>query len=133
MAQLRSDWGDVYLFAHAGGRYTATARFGQREVLSAEDPEELLARIRRHYRRDPPEERCSTWRRCAHKACRRADLGCNAAVKASARPPPRIALCGSCALRSAPSRPDDNQGGQDRARHSLRRQRRGPALGQKLA
>jgi hypothetical protein len=42
------------------GRYTATAMFGQRDVLSADDPDELLARIRGHYRREPLEERCTT-------------------------------------------------------------------------
>ncbi len=60
LAQLRYHWGDVYRFAVADGRYIATAMFGQRDVLSAADPDELLAKIRQHYRRDLLEERCST-------------------------------------------------------------------------
>lgn len=60
MTQLRFHWGDVYRIAYSAGQYTATAKFGDRDVLSADDPVGLLAKIRRHYRRDPPEERCST-------------------------------------------------------------------------
>ncbi len=60
MAQLRYHWGDVYQFTIADGRYRAAARFGQREMLDAEDPRELLGKVRRHYRRDLPQERCST-------------------------------------------------------------------------
>jgi hypothetical protein len=60
MAQLNFHWGDAYAFAIVNGRYTATARFGQRDVLSASDPDNLLVKVRRHYRRDPPEERSST-------------------------------------------------------------------------
>lgn len=60
MAQLRFHWGDCYAFAAASGRYAATAKFGKRDVLTADDPEELLGKIRRHYRRKPLEERCST-------------------------------------------------------------------------
>jgi hypothetical protein len=58
IAQLRYHWGDVYRFALVDGRYTATARFGQRDVVSADDPDELLTRIRRHY--PGPSERSST-------------------------------------------------------------------------
>jgi hypothetical protein len=54
---MRFHWGDVYRFAVVAGRYMATARFGTREVLAADDPEELLAKIRRHY--PGPSERCS--------------------------------------------------------------------------
>jgi hypothetical protein len=60
MAQLRFHWGDAYRFTALKGHYTATAKFGSQDVLQADDPEQLLAQIRRHYRRDPPEERCST-------------------------------------------------------------------------
>jgi hypothetical protein len=59
MAQLRYHWGDVYAFAVVHGRYTATAKYGDRDVLAADDASELLAKIRRHYRKSP-EERCST-------------------------------------------------------------------------
>lgn len=60
MAQLRRHWGDVYRFSVVDGRYTATAKFGRRDVLDANDPEELLGKIRRHYRPGLLEERCST-------------------------------------------------------------------------
>jgi hypothetical protein len=60
MAQMRYHWGDVYRFAVTDGRYTATAKFGQRDVLAADNPDELLASVRRHYRPDLLEERCST-------------------------------------------------------------------------
>jgi hypothetical protein len=60
LAQLRYHWGDAYVIAVIDGHYTATARFGQREVLDGLDPDELLRKIRRHYRRDPLQERCST-------------------------------------------------------------------------
>ena len=61
MASLRYHWGDAYELAVADGHYTATAKFGQRDVLSADDAEELLVKIRRHYRRDSLEERSSTY------------------------------------------------------------------------
>lgn len=60
MAQLRYHWGDRYEFTVADGRYMATARFGRRDVLEAADPEDLLGQVRRHYRPDILEERCST-------------------------------------------------------------------------
>jgi hypothetical protein len=61
LAHLRFHWGQEYKFRLAGGTYTATARFGKADVLEADDPEELLARVRRHYSRgNRPEERCST-------------------------------------------------------------------------
>lgn len=60
MAHLRYHWGDVYMFKLAKGRYFAAANFGQRDVLEAGDPEELLQKVRRHYLRDAPQERCST-------------------------------------------------------------------------
>ncbi len=60
IAQLRYHWGDVYTFTVADGRYIATARFGQRDVLYGAGPDELLGKIRRHYRQDLLEERCST-------------------------------------------------------------------------
>jgi hypothetical protein len=59
LATIRYHWSDVYEITVANGRYTATAKYGQRDVLAASDPEELLGKIRRHYRR-PPEERSST-------------------------------------------------------------------------
>jgi hypothetical protein len=59
MAQLRWHWGDVYDFAVVEDKYTATAKFGSRDQLSADDPEDLRALVRRHYRR-PLEERSST-------------------------------------------------------------------------
>jgi hypothetical protein len=48
------------LTASAVDSGTATAKYGQHDVLTAADLEELLAKIRRHYRRDPLEERSST-------------------------------------------------------------------------
>lgn len=60
MTNLRYHWGDVYAFSVSEGRYAATAKFGQGDVLTGDDPEELLAKIRRHYHRDPLEERSST-------------------------------------------------------------------------
>jgi hypothetical protein len=60
IAQLRYHWGDRYSFSVTHGRYLATAKFGQREVLEADDPDELLRKIRRHYRSDGLQERCST-------------------------------------------------------------------------
>jgi hypothetical protein len=60
MAELRYHWGDVYEFAVVGDRYTATAKFGSRDQLSADRPEELGAMVRRHYRPDLLQERCST-------------------------------------------------------------------------
>jgi hypothetical protein len=60
MTQLRYDWGDAYSLAIVGGRYTATAKFGKRDVMVADDPTELLRQIRQHYGRDLLQERCST-------------------------------------------------------------------------
>jgi hypothetical protein len=60
LAQLRYHWGDVYTFALVGGRYTATAKFGKGDVLDADDGDELLRQVRRHYGRDMLQERCST-------------------------------------------------------------------------
>lgn len=60
LAQMRYHWGDSYRFAVVDGRYTATAKFGQRDVLAANSPDALLAKIRQHYRPDLLEERCST-------------------------------------------------------------------------
>jgi len=59
MAQLRYHWGDVYTFALVGGQYRATARFGKGDVLDADDPDELLRQIRRHYGPELLRERCS--------------------------------------------------------------------------
>jgi hypothetical protein len=59
LASIRYHWSDVYEITAANGRCTATAKNGDRDVLAADDPEELLGKIRRHYRR-PLEERSST-------------------------------------------------------------------------
>jgi hypothetical protein len=59
LASIRYHWSDVYQITVANGQYTATAKYGERDVLAADDPEELLAKIRRHYRR-PGQERSST-------------------------------------------------------------------------
>jgi hypothetical protein len=60
LAQMRFHWDDAYDFAFSNGSYNATAKFGQCEVLSSEDPEDLLRKIRRRYRRDRPIEKSST-------------------------------------------------------------------------
>jgi hypothetical protein len=60
LASLRFHWGDTYDFHKAAGRYSATAKFGKGEILTAEDPEAHLTKVRRHYRPDPLDERCST-------------------------------------------------------------------------
>jgi hypothetical protein len=59
LASIRYHWSDAYQITAVNGHYTATARYGDRDVLTADEPEELLAKIRRHYRR-PTEERSST-------------------------------------------------------------------------
>ncbi len=59
LAHLRFHWDDAYVFAFSPGRYSATAKFGRRDVLSSGDPEELLRMIRRHYRRDRLVEKSS--------------------------------------------------------------------------
>jgi hypothetical protein len=59
MARLRFHWGP-YGFIVKGGTYTAVAKFGSHDILIAEDPEDLLAQIRRHYGSDTTVERCST-------------------------------------------------------------------------
>jgi hypothetical protein len=58
LAQMRFHWGDVYVFAIVMGRYTATAKFSTHNVLTADDPEQLLDKIRQHY--PGPSERSST-------------------------------------------------------------------------
>jgi hypothetical protein len=60
LAHLRFHWDDAYHFAFRNGSYSATAKFGRCEVLSADDPEELLRKIRRHYRRHRLVEKSST-------------------------------------------------------------------------
>jgi hypothetical protein len=56
---LRFHWSDVYQIAkRRSGQYVAEAKFGQRETLTAEDPGELLRKIRQHY--PGPSERSST-------------------------------------------------------------------------
>jgi hypothetical protein len=59
LASMKFHWQDAYDLRLTAGQYTATAKFGTHETLAADDPEQLLVMIRRHYRRDPPEERYS--------------------------------------------------------------------------
>jgi hypothetical protein len=49
---------DPYRIALRDGTYTATAKFGKCDVLSSDDPGELLRKIRQHY--PGPSERSST-------------------------------------------------------------------------
>jgi hypothetical protein len=51
------NWGDVFTFARPTGdddRWTATANFGDQDVIAAETSEVLLTEVRSHYTRDPP-------------------------------------------------------------------------------
>ena len=50
LAFLRHHWDRVYDFTREDGQYVATARYGQRDRLTAATPEELLSLVRRHYR-----------------------------------------------------------------------------------
>jgi hypothetical protein len=59
MEYFRTHWGDVYAFAEQNGQYTAREKFGHHEELAADTPEQLLTKIRRHYR-GPRSERSST-------------------------------------------------------------------------
>jgi len=59
LAFLRYHWDEVYNFTRDGPQYVATAKYGQRDRLTANTPEQLLSMVRRHYR-PPPAERCST-------------------------------------------------------------------------
>jgi hypothetical protein len=50
---LNIHWGVQYAFAAPavpGGSWTATARFGQGDLLNGESAGELLERVRHHYR-----------------------------------------------------------------------------------
>jgi hypothetical protein len=58
LALLNFHWDDAYHFALVDGTYTATAKFGKCDVLSSDDPDELLRQIRRNY--PGPSERSST-------------------------------------------------------------------------
>jgi len=49
MAYLRYRWEHAYTFAVSDGKYTALARSGDRDLLTADDPDELLIKVRRHY------------------------------------------------------------------------------------
>ncbi len=49
MAFLRFHWDDAYVFAVTDGRYTARAKFGEKDLLEADTPEKLLSMVRRHY------------------------------------------------------------------------------------
>jgi len=44
MAYLRYRWEHAYTFAVSDGKYTALARSGDRDLLTADDPDELLWR-----------------------------------------------------------------------------------------
>jgi hypothetical protein len=46
---LQFHWGDVYTLRKARGRYTAEAKFGDHDLLAADSPDELAAKLRRHY------------------------------------------------------------------------------------
>ena len=59
LAFLRHHWGQVYDFARDGAQYVATARWGDRDRLTAATPGQLLTLVRRHYQ-PPAGERCST-------------------------------------------------------------------------
>ncbi len=58
LAQLRFHWDDAYRIALRDGTYTATAKFGKCDVLTSDDPDDLLRMIRQHY--PGPSERSST-------------------------------------------------------------------------
>jgi hypothetical protein len=58
LALLNFHWDDAYRIAIRDGTYTATAKFGKCDVLSSDDPDELLRQIRQHY--PGPSERSST-------------------------------------------------------------------------
>jgi hypothetical protein len=49
LAEMRFHWGDVYVFAACEEGFKATGKFGEREVLTAPDLQELLTKVRRHY------------------------------------------------------------------------------------
>lgn len=49
LAYMRYHWEDAYTFEFANGKYSATAKFGAHELLTADDPDNLLIKIRRHY------------------------------------------------------------------------------------
>lgn len=49
LAYLRHHWGDVYTISKQGGTWTAVARFGDRETLTAGSADDLIVMIRRHY------------------------------------------------------------------------------------
>jgi hypothetical protein len=46
---LRRHWGDAYSITVRGGTWTAVARFGDRQTLTAGSADELSGMIRRHY------------------------------------------------------------------------------------
>jgi hypothetical protein len=46
---LDSNWGEAYKFSHDMRSYKAIAQFGKHDVLTAETPNELLGKVRRHY------------------------------------------------------------------------------------
>jgi hypothetical protein len=59
LESLRFHWSDVYQIGRRrGGQYVAIAKFGEQEMLTAEDAGELLRKIRLHY--PGPSERSST-------------------------------------------------------------------------
>lgn len=56
---LRKHWGTVYDFGESGGRYTATARFGDRQELASRDINELSVMIWHHYPGNTREAPCT--------------------------------------------------------------------------
>jgi hypothetical protein len=49
MRYLDFHWGDAYSLSEEDGSYTARAKFGARDVLTADSPAQLYLRIRAHY------------------------------------------------------------------------------------
>jgi hypothetical protein len=60
MARLRHEWDSAYMLAIIDDKYTARARFGERDLLEADTPGELLCVIRRHYPGSTSADLCST-------------------------------------------------------------------------
>lgn len=50
IAYLRNHWGEVYEFeSSSDGTFTATARFGNHQALTADSADELLLLVWHHY------------------------------------------------------------------------------------
>lgn len=50
---LQYHWGDAYLIAAAGGRYTADRRDGKGDTLTAPDRDGMMDKIQADYTADP--------------------------------------------------------------------------------